>query len=139
MTEDVEREEETAVNRTPFGVYLIASLQLLLGLYAFGVGTIGMGLNIMGLIVGVEDTLLLNVVSVLALVLGVAMVILAWGFFSLKSWAYTITLVVQVLSILREIVVFTGGEGRFVLTSVVVSLVILYYLRRDEMKQAFGK
>ncbi len=139
MAEDVERKEETAGNGTPFGVYLIASLQLLLGLYAFGMGTIGMGLNIMGLIVGVEDTLLLNVVSVLALALGVAMVILAWGFFSLKSWAYSVTLVIQILSILREIVVFAGGEGRFALVSIGVSLIILYYLRRNEVKQAFGK
>ena len=137
MAEEMDR--ESAGGTPPFGVYLIAALQLLLGLYAFGVGTIGMGLNIMGLIVGVEDTLLLNVVSVLALALGVAMVVLAWGFFSLKSWAYTVTLVIQILSILREIVVFAGGEGRFVWFSVVVSLIILYYLRRNEVKQAFGK
>ncbi|HFE67254.1 MAG TPA: hypothetical protein ENJ93_08320 [Chloroflexi bacterium] len=139
MAEDGERKEETAGSGTSFGVYLIATLQLLLGLYAFGVGTIGMGLNIMGLIMGIDDTLLLNVVSVLALALGAAMVILAWSFFSLKSWAYTITLVIQILSILREIVVFAGGEGRFVWFSVVVSLIILYYLRRNEVKQAFGK
>ena len=139
MAEDGGRKEETAGSGKPFGVYLIATLQLLLGLYAFGVGTIGMGLNIMGLIMGIDDTLLLNVVSVLALALGAAMVILAWSFFSLKSWAYTITLVIQILSILREIVVFAGGEGRFVWFSVVVSLIILYYLRRNEVKQAFGK
>lgn len=132
-------EEQPQRKAVPFGVYLIAALQLLLGLFVFGIGTIGMGLNITGLILGIEDTLLLNIVSVLALALGAAMVILAWGFYSLKSWAYTVTLIIQILSILREIVVFAGGEGRFVLVSVVTSLIILYYLRRDEVKQLFGK
>lgn len=139
MTEEVEQEQESKEKTPSFGVYLIAGLQLLLGLYAFGLGTIGMGLNITGLIMGVDDTLLLNVVSVLALLLGAAMIILAWGFFSLKSWAYTITIIIQILSILREIVVFIGGEGRFVLVSIVVSLIILVYLRREEVRQAFGK
>ncbi len=51
----------------------------------------------------------------------------------------TLTLIIQILSILREVVVFMGGEGRFVGVSVVVSLIILYYLRRNEVKRAFSK
>ncbi|HEY8139663.1 MAG TPA: hypothetical protein VIE86_01115 [Nitrososphaera sp.] len=74
----------------------------------------------------------------LFLILGIASLIVAYGLFKAKKWAWTISVVLSVVSIAMGIVsVVTGNIGA--IASIAISGLILYYLYRPHVKAYFGK
>lgn len=64
--------------------------------------------------------------------------VLAWGLFTLKGWAWLLTLIFQGLNILSNLTSFGSNPGGAVI-GIVIAAVIIYYLLRPEVKRAFGK
>lgn len=74
----------------------------------------------------------------LLLILGIASLVVAYGLFKAKKWAWTISVVLSVISIAMGIVsIATGNIGSIV--SIAISGLILYYLYRPHVKAYFGK
>lgn len=67
--------------------------------------------------------------------------LLAYGLFTLKGWAWIVTLIFSALGILSNLSsIITGQTNRgFAVIQLVISIVIVYYLWRPEVKRAFGR
>lgn len=72
------------------------------------------------------------------LILGVISLIVAYGLFKAKKWAWTINVALSIITIAIGVVsTVTGNIGSIV--SIAISGVILYYLYRPHVKAYFGK
>ena len=124
----------------PTGVAILAILELiggviglLLGILLIGVGGSGILSSFgFGLVSGIVAAVggIIVVVSVLVLILG-------WGMWTGKSWAWTIAVILYILGVLSGI----GSLAVGALTGVVglvISILILWYLWRPHVRAFFG-
>lgn len=132
----------------PTGVTILAVLQLIYGLLGTLVSAIALffgGLIAAGGAVsgdaqaaGAGGTLI--IITIISLVLSILALIVSFGLFTLKGWAWTLTYVIQVISIVVNVVnVFMGENVGGAIFSIVISAVIIYYLNRPNVKSAFGQ
>jgi hypothetical protein len=85
-----------------------------------------------------------TILGVILLVIGVLAIAFAIGAWMLKSWGWTLGIVVEALAILLALVtavlsgdIVSGLIGQII--GIVISAAIIYYLLRPEIKQAFGR
>ena len=70
--------------------------------------------------------------------IGIVSFIVAYGLFKGMGWAWTVTIILSIISIvLNAISIATGNIGGIV--SIIISGIILYYLYRPHVKAYFGK
>ena len=70
--------------------------------------------------------------------IGIASFIVAYGLLKGLGWAWTVTIILEIISIvLNAISIATGNIGGIV--SIIISGIILYYLYRPHVKAYFGK
>src|SRR5205807_5253089 len=93
------------------------------GLTSLGVGTIS------ALIIALGAVFL--IVGILYLAVGV-------GFLGGKRWAWTLGIIVRVIGIVLDVIQIVGGNYSGVV-SLIISLLIIYYLMRPHVKVFFGK
>jgi hypothetical protein len=143
----------------PTGVTILGILALLGGIVLLlgGIAAIGLGLVIgtyagstlsnalsnagySGLASIGAGTLavLLLVFGAIALILGILYFGVGVGFFGGKGWAWTLGIIVTVISVVYDIaqIAFGGFSSVF---GLVVAILILYYLTRPHVKAFFGK
>ncbi|HJT58109.1 MAG TPA: hypothetical protein VJ761_16510 [Ktedonobacteraceae bacterium] len=74
--------------------------------------------------------------GIITLVLGVLYLILAWGLWTLQTWAYWATVVLEIIALLDGI--FALGQSGFFsgIVNVVLAIVILIYLFADRNVRA---
>jgi uncharacterized membrane protein (DUF2068 family) len=84
---------------------------------------------------------LVFVAGIIVLAYSVLSLILAYGFWTLKPWAWPLGIGVQVLGIIQAVLQFMNDSTNVV--SLVISLaiagVILWYLNQPHVKSAFGR
>lgn len=82
-----------------------------------------------------------TIFSILLLVVGLISLLLAYGLFKLKGWAWITTLVLQALNAINSVIVVVSSaqERGGAVLQLVISLVIVYYLLRPAVKRAFGR
>jgi uncharacterized membrane protein (DUF2068 family) len=71
----------------------------------------------------------LIVFGLILFILAILGFVMTWGLWSGKSWARTITMVLAVISIVTGIFSLPGN-----LISIIINIVILYYLTRPEIR-----
>jgi hypothetical protein len=70
--------------------------------------------------------------------IGIVSFIVAYGLLKGLGWAWTVTIILEIISIvLNAISIATGNIGGIV--SIIISGIILYYLYRPHVKAYFGK
>lgn len=74
-------------------------------------------------------TAFLTGIGIVLLILAVLGFIMTWGLWSGKSWARTITMILAVISIVTGIFSLPGS-----LISILINIIILYYLTRPHIK-----
>jgi hypothetical protein len=86
------------------------------------------------------------IIGLITLVVGAAELICAWGFWSLRPWAWTLGIVLAVVSVALLVVqaLLSGNiVGSLVnvnsLVTIVISAVIVWYLMQPQIKAAFGR
>ena len=120
----------------PTGVTILAVLEIISGIIAivfgafFGalMGALGMGIDMMGK----ESGVIFGVIGVVTVSLGVISFVMAWGLLKGKSWAWTITLILTVISLIFDLPSMN-------VIGLIIDIVILYYLFRPHVKAFFGK
>jgi hypothetical protein len=106
----------------PLGVTIIAILMIISGIALLSTGAI----------------LLVVGIGVVPIVLGIASFVMAYGLWKGKGWAWTITLILSVISIISAIVsIVFGGSGAII--NIIINAIIIYYLYRPNVKAYFGK
>lgn len=72
------------------------------------------------------------------LALGIASLVIAYGLFKGRSWAWTAAVVLSIIGIVMSVVsIVTGNVGSIV--SLIINGIIIYYLYRPHVKAYFGK
>ena len=78
------------------------------------------------------------VVAAIGIAIGITSFLLAWGLFRGNGWAWIITVILVIISIIFSVVAL--GSGGFVnIINIIISGIILYYLYRPTVKVYFGR
>ena len=104
-----------------------------------GVAVIAVLTIIGGIIFLVSGLVLLIIgIGIILLALGIAYLVMAYGLWKGKGWAWTITLILSAIGIIVAVVsIATGNVGGII--SIIINGVIIYYLYRPNVKAFFGK
>ena len=77
-------------------------------------------------------------VGAILIILGILSFIVAWGLLKGKSWAWTVTVILSVISIVIGIISLVGGNFGSIV-NIIIAGIIIYYLYRPHVKAYFGK
>ena len=118
----------------PTGVTILAILEIVSGIIAIAFGVFfGALIGSIGIdMMGNEDGAILGAISGITIVLGAISFFMAWGLLKGKSWAWTITLILTIISLIFDLPSMN-------VIGIIIDIVILYYLFRPHVKAYFGK
>jgi hypothetical protein len=141
----------TTAKPRPTGVTIIAILNIISGIIML-IG--GLGLAAIGSILPAMTTFdpnasgqmavagLLGVGGVavggILIILGIISFIVAWGLLKGRGWAWTVTVILSVISIVIGIISIVGGNFGSII-NIIIAGIIIYYLYRPHVKAYFGK
>lgn len=80
----------------------------------------------------------LGVIGGVLVALGIASLIVAWGLLKGKGWAWIVTIIITIISIVFNIVSIAAGNIGSVV-GLIINGVIIYYLYRPNVKSYFGR
>ncbi len=80
-------------------------------------------------------------IGLFALVIGILDLIVAYGFWGLKPWAWTLGVGLQVAGIVLNVIQYVNNSANLsgTIISIVIAAAILYYLYQPTVKAAFGR
>ena len=135
----------------PTGVTILAILEIISGVIAiafgafFGtlMGSMGIGMMMgegeaLGAIFAAIGGIVIALGAIFAAIggiviaLGAISFVLAWGLLKGKSWAWTVTLILTIISLVFDLPSMN-------IIGIIIDVVILYYLFRPHVKTYFGK
>jgi hypothetical protein len=123
----------------PVGVTIISILDGILGvLYILGgILTFSLGSAAAGRVPAAGT--LGATAGVIFVIIGIITLVLAWGLWSLKKWAYWITAVLQALSLLFGLISIVGGNhsANTVIQTVIALIVVVYLFADQNVRAAF--
>jgi hypothetical protein len=121
----------------PTGVTILAVVAAIGGIF----GVLG-GLSLLGLgaIFAVVGGGFAFIVGLIVLAIGIADLALAYGFWTMKAWAWTWGITIQAVGVLISLIelVLVGGSITSLIVQVVVAGIIIYYLNLPEIRKLFG-
>lgn len=129
--------------KRPLGIKTIALLMIISGIVSIISGVIGLGgllvLSTVSKELGNEKPGIgLMGISVFVIALGVATMVIAWGLLKSKRWAWTMTVIISIISIIASI----GGMilgGYYQIIDLILYGIILGYLYRPDVRGYFTK
>ncbi|MEG3967001.1 hypothetical protein QUA00_05005 [Microcoleus sp. T2B6] len=131
----------------PQSVTVLAILQLISGIFSLLDGLFillfagifgGLGAAVAGAKVGTVIGGFIAIFAGISFILGLLSLLLTWGLFQLKNWAWTGTLIVHIIATLAQIVKMFGSGGTAVnFLTLGFAVASIYYLQRPDVKQAF--
>ena len=145
--------ERAMSHHRPLGVTIISIVlgiegifELLLGiLILVGIFTLGHEISlhghaVVGSIVDVVGGVLGGVLAAAALLIGIFSLIFASGLWRLKRWAFWLTVILEVISVVRHLIEFTHPVHRT--PSIIIGLILpvfilLYFLLDSNVRRAF--
>ncbi|MEG3903420.1 MULTISPECIES: hypothetical protein [unclassified Microcoleus] len=131
----------------PQSVTVLAILQLISGVFSLLDGLFillfagifgGIGAAVGGAKVGTVIGGFIAIFAGISFILGLLSLLLTWGLFQLKNWAWTGTLIVHIIATLAQIAKMFGSGGTAVnFLTLGFAVASIYYLLRPDVKQAF--
>jgi uncharacterized membrane protein (DUF2068 family) len=123
----------------PMGVTVLAVLALIAAIPALISGLALVGVATFGTDVPVPDTFMYAVGAGTLLYAGLSLV-LAYGFWTTRSWAWLAGIALQVLGIVTAVSQFANGERYLasMIVGLVLPAVIIVYLLQPRIRAAFG-
>ena len=141
--------ENAMARRRPLGVTIIAVilaiqaiLELLLGIFAIlaifaaGHAISGSGHTTTGTVVDVLG----GTLGGISLVVGILTLIFAIGLWTLKRWAFWLTVIIEFISLIRHVLELThpnASVGTIILGMIIPVVVLLYFLVDGNVRAAF--
>jgi uncharacterized membrane protein (DUF2068 family) len=107
----------------PLGVTIIAILLIIAGIISLVGGLI----------------LLIVLVGFIFLALGIAYLVMAYGLWKGKGWAWSISLILAGIGVIMGIVYIIQDNLAGGIVSIIINGVIIYYLFRPNVKAFFGR
>jgi uncharacterized membrane protein (DUF2068 family) len=85
---------------------------------------------------------ILTVLGAVLIPLGIASLVVAYGLFKAKSWAWLVAVVLSTLGLVVNVIsLVTANMGAITgaLVGIAINAIVLYYLSRRNVRQYFGK
>jgi hypothetical protein len=129
--------------KRPLGIKTIALLMIISGIVSIISGVIGLGgllvLSTVSKELGNEKPGIgLMGISVFVTALGVATMVIAWGLLKSKRWAWTMTVIISIISIIASIGgMILGGYHQII--DLILYGIIFGYLYRPDVREYFTK
>jgi len=131
--------------KRPIGVWIIgilalivAILRILGGFTALGVGGLALT-GTLGEEVGGSLGAEALGVGIASLIIGFLVLIFALAFLGLRHWSWAALMIIQLLTIVVVVVQFIfDGFHWSSLTTIIIPVIIVFYLTRPRIRQAFG-
>jgi MFS family permease len=125
----------------PFGVTLLAILAIIDALMAFGTA------SMVGFMFGMMESMIPGgaggifagigmIIAGVAVIFGLIYLLLAWGLWTGKGWAWTVMMIFSILGLIGGIISLIAFVG---IVPLIINILILYYLTRPHVKAFFGK
>lgn len=115
----------------PLGVTIIS---ILLGIQAIYLIIVGLTAIFAGAAAGVG---FLVFVGWFPLVIGILSLVMAWGLWNLRPWAFWTAVVLEVLNIINIVFGFSNNGSRSIGGLIVSVIVLLYFLMDSNVRRAF--
>lgn len=128
------------MNQRPIGITLLAILAWFNGLWAICTGALALGIlstGGLGSVLGVSVSGGFGVASLYSLIWGVIAFLVGFGLWQKQMWAWTTTMVLQGINVIFVLITLITPEPVNWL-SAVISLIIIGYLLRPQIRAAFG-
>jgi len=126
----------------PLGVTIVAILMIIGGIILIVGGVLGLfagiafsALDLSG--IGAVVTAILAV-SIIVIALGIVSLFVSWGLIKGKSWAWIITIILAIITVITSIVGIATGNVIQIIHLIVYG-VIIYYMYRPDVRSYFGK
>jgi hypothetical protein len=129
-------QEKTAMNQ-PVGAMIIAFLMVLRGLWGLITGLIALGMGTLTFFVsGLYNPGSVAIYwSIATLIIAVITLVLAYGLFAMRPWAWMWTVIILVISLIVDVV--SGFSGSFNWISIILGVIILAYLVGSGVRSAY--
>jgi hypothetical protein len=131
----------------PQNVTVLAIMQLISGIFSLFDGLLILLLahsfGRVGVVFGGQKTgdiivAFMGIFAAISFILGFLSLLLTWGLFQLKNWAWTGTLIVHIIATLAQIVkMFASGGTAVNFLTLGLGVASIYYLLQPDVKQAF--
>lgn len=123
----------------PTGVTILAVLEFLIGLFSLLGGLVAVaGAAFVGLVGVAALAVVALALGVFLVIMGIFSLLIGYGLWTGKSWAWTIGVIFSILGIIGGIIsLATGNTGSIV--GLILQVLIIYYLTRPYVKAYFGK
>lgn len=127
----------------PFGVTILAILEIIGGLLELGVGALMFtAAALFGSLIPEEEvsglggflTGLFSVIGIIFVIIGLIALFIAYGLWTGQGWAWTLCLIFSIIGIIIGILSLPTG-----IISLIINILILYYITRPHVKAFFGK
>ncbi|PUA31208.1 MAG: hypothetical protein B9J98_07360, partial [Candidatus Terraquivivens tikiterensis] len=112
----------------PFGVTILAILEIIGGLILLGTGA---SFGVVGMMAGavpyagfVLGPIIFTLVAIFV-ILGLLCFVIAYGLWTGKGWAWTVALVLAIIDIIFGLISLPGG-----IIGIIINAIIIYYLTR---------
>lgn len=142
--------QETYTSRhRPLGVTIIAFIEMLYALFEIIIGIIAIvGIFAIGHVVSahghVTTSRVIDIIGVIlggtSLLIGILTLIFAIGLWLLKRWAFWLTIIFQILSLIRHALEFTHSNYNTVTAVIGLAIpviILLYFLLDANVRRAF--
>ena len=106
----------------PLGITILAILAAVIGIFLVAAGGL----------------FLIVIIGIVPLVIGIAYLVMAYGLWKAKKWAWIVTLIVSAISIIYSIYEIAIGHRESIF-SIIVPAIIIFYLYRPNVKAYFGR
>jgi hypothetical protein len=125
----------------PTGIAILAVLEIVGGILAVvgGAGMAAVGGS--GMLASLGYAGLSGMVAVVGgavLIIGFLAVLLGWGMWTGKSWAWTLSVAFYIIGAVLDVVSILGG-GLTGIVGLLIDILLLWYLWRPHVKAYFGK
>lgn len=112
----------------PLGVTILAILQLLGGILGVlgGFGSIALAALVP------ELELLMMALGAILLIVGLVGLIVGWGLYTMKSWAWMLAMILNIINIIMAVISFD-------IVSLIIPVIIVLYLNQPDIKSRFGR
>lgn len=125
----------TSPKHRPLGITIIAILTALSGIVFLISGAVGL----LAPAISPEFGGVTGVVATIFLALGIPYLVVAYGVWKGRAWAWTSTLILSVIGIILAIVQIVIGNYQGGAINVIINGMDIYYLYRPNVKAFFGK
>jgi hypothetical protein len=125
--------QNVSTTRRPLGITIIAILMFIQAIFEIVVGIFSFFGNI------IKNPLSGLLVGWIPLAVGVLIFILAWGLWTLKPWAYWVTLIFEIVNIVLHFLGYNQTHSLFaIISGGIISIIIVIYLLVDgNVRRAF--